>query len=432
MKRLITMSLGAMLCASASAQLTVTQGGKEIKELKCDMEDVHLSFVLPSNYKSYEKIEVALRKNAPENNASDPNLYGVVWSSGYFDGKKTIEVDLVNESGGSDFYRGMLEFNLDDPCYDPMRSYTYLEDVFYINGAVHDGWEYQNGKQVKTYRWETIKEYKVKHSIGPVLDFYYGPDQKFTFDKIEEEEVELANYNGKTMLGKFKKAEKSTGNNAFDMSGAAPKPTSGEIKFVAEIVEASEYSIDECMKGVEFNLVRSSNESFVINGFAIPFDHQHTFNVEHVYLPVTPEGAQGGKKEEEPKSGGLSKLKKFAGQFTSSQKGGSLSKSENEELANKIAQNSNDYFNWSDAKLGNLSVKKLEIEVYEGSQVSSNDAWATYVKDDEVGKTRKLLIYIGQSGEDIFCVAMYKKDHEGLTPEETKFISNVESTFKVL
>lgn len=402
------------LSVASFGQVTITADGQKVESLKCEMKNVHLSFVLPANYKNYEKIEVALKMTSPENNSSNPYIYGVVYSSGYFEGKKTIEVDLANDKEGSEFYKGLLQFQLDASCYDPMRTYTYLQDIFYINGAVHNGWEYKDDKKVKKYSWETIKEYKVKHEIGPVLDFYYGANRAFTIDKVNFGEIELS-HAGNNTYGTFNEVV-SDAPEAFDFGAPAPKVEVGDVKFVAEVFSAKDHSVDACKKGVELGLIRSSNSSFQISGGDVPFDHQSNFFAAQTYLPVTPAGVTA--------EGNEAKALKA--------KGGKLSKSENEALLQQLPKNSGKYFNWKEAKLGNLSVQKLEIDVYESEQITSNDAWATYVKSDEQGKTRKLLVYIGQKGDQVFCVALYKTQVEGLTDEENQFIQLVEKTFKAL
>lgn len=405
MKKLIAIVLGILTLMTVNSQVSITADGKKVENLQCDMKEVSLSFVLPSNYKNYEKINVLVEQVAPEiGTAVIQQGFYQTWTAGYFEGKSAIDVELIAKDGTSELSRGFnIFYALDEVCYDPMRNYTYLENHFYVRGAVHNGWEWKDGEKVKKYSYEIIEEYVVKHEIAPILDYYFGANRMFTFDKLDFGEFDCS-HSGNNTFGTFK-VENESAPATFDFGAPAPKAETGEVKLVAEVFSSDEYSLEDCTKGVELNLVASSNESFPVNGGKIPFDHQSNFYAKQTYLPVTPGGVKG-------------------------KKGGKLSKSDNEAWVQKIATNTGSYFDWKDVKLGDLNAKKLEIQVYDKDQVTTNDAWATYVKSGEEDKTRSLIVYVGQKGNKIYCVALYKTLVEGLTTEEEKFITNFEKTFK--
>lgn len=425
MKKLLLSVLTCATSLSIFGQLEITADGKKVQELECGMKEVKLAFPIPENYKGYDKINIIVEQYAPEiGDGTISNGYYMEKSATFFDGKSSYEITLLKADGYSDLSRGWnFLYSLDAVCFDPMRTYTYLDNKLSIRGAKHNGWEYHNGEQIKTYAYETIKTYHFKHNIGPVEDFYYGASQKFTFDKMEEGNLELHISNPTTTYGIFEEStNQSEGNDAFDMSGAPPKPTAGKIAFYAETLNGNEHSMEKVIKGVEISIIQSTNTNFQINGYSIPFDYMRNNNVKHAYLPVTPN---------DNKSGGGSKIKFGGIQMPSSGNKSNATKSENEAKVKEIAKNSSEYFSWKETMLGNLKVKKLALEVYVNEQMTSDDAWAAYLKSGEESKTYPVNIYIGEKNGDIFCFALFKMELHGITSIEESFILNFEKTLTI-
>ena len=286
---------------------------------------------------------------------------------------------------------------------------------------MHAGFVWQNGVQVKSYTYEVLNTYKFKFSLGAISTFYGGSLNKFSVDKVNFGTVDFTNY-GSTAIVYFKdNAGAENQNETMEMGEPAPASKIGKVILRAEILKTSETAMNEVKSGLQLNLIANTNYALEVN-YNNPFDHSGKFNIRHVYLPV----AAGMKTENT--SGTGAKFKGLGGALG----GSSGSKAETQTAVDAIVANHNNYFTWTTQIIGGIEFQKLEIEVYESEQTTTDDAKACKLEEGEEGKTRKLMILIGQKDDLIYCLAIFKSEVEGLTNNEKSFFDHVVQTFKFL
>lgn len=434
MKKTITTTLLVVFYAMSWSQLTITADGAKAESANCSMDDVKLSMPLPSNYAGYDLVNITLRLFIPEHGPGaqiGAGCYYTEFSNTYFEGKKSIDLQLTSSEKNSDFKEGEYPYyalnyvDLYEVCNDPMRKYTYINAGIEVRGAKHAGYEWRNGVQVKTYTYEVLNTYNFKYDLGALNDFYNGTMNKYRIDKVKYGSVEFTNYGNSSIIYFKDQGASKNANESMDMGMGEPESSSnnGQVILHTAILNASEASVEEVKSGVHYNLISTTNSSFNLSGYNIPFDHSGTFNISHKYWPVA-----GGAKPLNSEAGQNSKLKNIGGAFGA----GAGSKTETKAAIDKILADHKAYFTWTTKSMDGVEFQKLEIEVYESEQATTDDAWACKLYEGEEGKTRKLVILVGQKGDFIYCLAIFKSAAEGLSTNEKAFFDHVESTFKFM
>ena len=414
------------------SQLTITNDGKKVEEITCDMNNLGMSMPLPKNYASYEKIKVTIGQYRPDGGFLFDYVYDIEFNSVYFEGKDKIDLKLLDAEGKSDLYKGWyIYYTVSKPCVDGNRDYTKLENIVHIYGGTHNGWEYVDDKKVKTYSYESLSKYSIDHIIGAVTNDFYGPEQAFVIGKFAKGETDVNNYEDVQYVEFTSEVNDGSGNDVMDMGGPAPSAKVGKIYMASQVFKTEETSVKDIKKGLEFLLIRLANPNFTVNGTNIPFDHCHNYNIDHFYPAVI-----GGTKKDEGSSnsetgGAMGKFKKFTGSISSGS-GGNSGPSKDEARADieKMIANSGEYFTWETKNMGGVSVTYIELDVYEKDQMKSYDSGAKHVKDDQKGQTKKLRFYLAEKDGKSVAIALYKSLTPGLTDVEKEFMQNFDSTFK--
>ncbi|MEO9531973.1 MAG: hypothetical protein ABJG68_07400 [Crocinitomicaceae bacterium] len=417
------------IAASSFGQLKVTNEGKEIKEISCEMNDLKMTMPVPTNFSSYDKIKITIGQYLPDGGLLYQYIYDTEFNASYFEGKSQIKLMLLNPEGKSDLWKGWyLYYNLSDACFDGNREFTDLENIISIWGGKHNGWEFKDGEQVKKYSYDKLKTYSINHKIGPVTNNFYGPRQYYVIDKFKKGESVVDNYDEDQYVVFNTEVNDGSGNDVMDMGGPAPKAKTGTVYLVSKAFTSEESSVEKIKKGLEFLLIRQANPNFTVNGTDIPFDHNSNFRKEH-FFPAVIGGAKKDESKEKSNSGGLGKLKKLTGGMIS---GGNSGPSKDEVRADieKMVANSGDYFNWETKVMDGVYMQYLELEVYEKDQMKSYDSGAKYVKAEEKENSKLLRFYIGEKNGKIVAISIFKSKVAGLTANEKEFIENFDSTFK--
>lgn len=430
MKNLILILL-LLVVRTNYGQFIVTNNGKVVTELTCDMNDLRMTMPIPSNYKSYDKILVTIGQYRPNGGILFDYVYDIQFNTAYFDGKNKIDLMLLDSEGKSDLYTGWyVYYSLSKPCFDGNRDFIMLENKVKILGGKHTGWEWKEDKKVKTYTYDVLKTYSINHTIGELANHFYGPKQLFKINQFSKENTEVSNYDDKQYVEYSAPNANSSSGNVSSMGGPPANTKNGKIYLVSQVFNSNETTAEAVQKGLEFLLIRQANINFQVNGVNIPFDHISNFMIHHYWpnlIAGVKEKKETGDTEESGK--GINKFKNITGSFGSSFKSGPTKDEARAEIE-KMLSNTGAYFTWGTKSLDGTVFKYIELDVYEKKQTSSYDSGVKYVKQEEKGNTRKLRFYIGEKEGNTIAIAIYKSLTPGLNDLETRFFQNFESSFK--
>lgn len=406
---------------------------KEVTELNTTMKTIGFTTILPSDYKKYNDI-VAVIDN------KDEGLHDFYTLNFYYNIIATQDVPAggklkyVIESGSdkrSDF-TSILRKDIDEDFKVfhssgyKARTYRYQTVVVKMMGRIQDGKEWVNDEYVPKWNYEELSFTEIKLDLG-------DPDPNFTTDKglftykkynigkaltkiypaDETEDLKVIYAHGEDYASEmiFSIYEIKAGEikqETFDMSGGAPTASKGA-------------SIEEMIQEIKLNLKKTLIKSSCYNeARSVKLEGQRIAESkisEGIYAPYM---LDGGKKE----SNALGSLKSIGGQF-GGQSGGS-------DKYNKFINSSESDLNWAQTNLGNGSFEFLELDLYRYKQcTSSSSNESMTVKEDQEGKTQKVIVFLGKIDGKLYAGSFTKTGEEEMNEEDLKFKDFVINTFKI-
>lgn len=377
-------------------------GAEETKAIDCFVEDLKLAVTIPEQAKNHEAIVIQYESSPEVGERWNDYYWKKEFSEKFLQGKSKLEFWLKKpgvKTGefcrGDDCNQLFIAKNYYDRNYvtQPLRVQIYGKDFSKMV------WE--NGDQVKKYKFTLIESADLAVDYGPIMITVPSKDNLFQLDKFKLANgyAELfkntdENYmtselyrEGKDgvnfIVTEIKVGESSE--ETFDMSGGGGSSSS-----------SSAGPVEDIKMGIERALFLTVNERTKRYIPKPTTNYVNNLISQSVFQPML------------KSKGSVSSYSKEAKRF------------------NKRA----DYMTWKTGKFGNFDGQILEIPVYKMSQVKMKDK-AYRLKEEEKGKTQTLKVFIGESDGKVFVATLTALGTEKLDDEEINFWNHIEKTFKL-
>lgn len=377
-------------------------GTKETTAIDCFVENLKLVVTVPEQAKNHQSI-VLQYESSPE--------YGESWNDYYW--KKEFSEKFLGGKSKLTFWLKKPGEKTGDFCYGGDcnelfkakdhygRNYVTQPLRVQIYGKDFSKMVWENGEQVKKYKFTLIESADIEIDYGPVIITVPSKDKIFQLDKFKTANgyAELYSNTDKNYIT-AKLLREGKGGISFIMT---------EVEVGESVVETIDMSggggsasakssdpMEDIKMGIERALFLTVNERTKRYIPAPGTLYVNNLISASVYEPML------------KKKGSVSSYSKEAKRF------------------NKRAES----FNWKTAKLGNFEGQVLEIPVYKMSQVKMKDK-AYRLKEEEKGKTQTLKVFIGESEGKILVGTLTAIGTEKVNDEETSFWGHIEKTLKV-
>lgn len=438
MKKLILLVTGILISTIAFTQekFLTDNFTKEVKELNASMKTVGFTSVLPASYTKYDDIVAVIDTKAEGLNDyySLDFYYNIMPVKNVPADKKVKYVIKSGSDKRSDFTSLFrvdmdVDFKLLFSLGRKTRTIRYQTVAVKIMGRKQEGMHWVNDEFVPKYIYEKISFSEIKLDLGEPEPTYTTENGLLTYKKYntgkaftiiipsEDGDLEIIyeygskeNYS-KTLFSIYEIKAGEIKQEIFDMNGAAPKASKSA-------------STEDMIKEIKLNVKKSLLKSSCFNeARSVKLEGQRLASAkisEGIYEPYM---LDAGKSEKGSGGKALGTLKSIGGQFTK-QNGAN-------DKYNKFIADSESDLNWQTKKLGNLTVEVLELDLYHEDQcISNSSAESMTLKEDEKGKTQKLIVFIGIVDGRLFSGSFSKDGKEEMNEEDLKFKDFIFSTFQ--
>lgn len=439
MKKLTLLATGIFISALAFTQEKFYSDNfsKEVKELNTSMKSIGFTTVLPSTYKKYDDIVAVIdyKDEGVDDSYTLNFYYNILPVSEVPSGGK---LKYVIESGSdkrSDFTSLMrVDMDVDFEVFKSLefkpRTYRYQTVAVKIMGRKQEGTHWVNNELVPKYYYEDISFTEIKSDLGEPAPSFTTEGGLFTYKKYNDgkaltqilpragtddlrviyrygnenpSEVEFSIYEIKA--GEIQEE-------SFDMSGGEPKTTGST-------------SAEEMIKEIKLNIKKQLIKNSCFNeARSVKLEGQRMASskiFEGIYEPYM---LDAGKKEKSAGGQATGTLKSIGGQFVK-QNGAN-------DKYNKFIAGSESTLNWETKKLGNSTFEVLELDLYTNDQcISSSSAESMTLKEEEKGKTQKVIVFVGVVNGRLLAGSFSKGGEKEMNEEDLKFKDFIFSTFLI-
>lgn len=424
----------SLTISSLFGQMKVTDGnGKSVQTPGMNNSSLKLVLNVPSEIGNHEIIQftaqiISKTKNHNENyilNTLADGIFVKEFKPDFLKSKSTVTLNLVQGDEKSDFsyahFTGeRIYFNPKSRLTDRTdRAERYYDLVIGIYGKDVESYKYVNdgvGNMVQepVYKFTELAQYKVDYDGGEVSEFI-----KSTFGTMILPKVDLNAYDLWRSPPGDVSALNFGANNKYQLKGEdefvyKTSAKTGEEYFYIRgyTTKASNTSIEEIKEKVWENLVNDANKQ--------KSNYQSTFNssdVIHSHELCFTTTTANTTDQNESAGGFKAKLKEFKTAMTTPTTFTDEMRQQKRIQAESVAK-------FTPAKIGNINCEKIEIEVYTDAELRYNDA--AKIRDlnpEKAGNKHLFELYVGQAGDKIFVVWMYK-------PGKNPILSEREMAFR--
>lgn len=410
---------------------------KVVTELNTTMKTVGFTTVLPSDYKKYKDIVVVIDdKDEGLNDYYSLNFYyNILPTTSVPSGGK---VKYVIESGSdkSSDFTSLMRSDLDEEFevfYSTTykaRTYRYQTIAIKVMGRIQDGMHWVNEVYVPKWIYKELSFTEIKLDLGEPEPNFTTNNGLLTYQKYnggktltkiytnkDSEDIKVVYEHGQDFTSKmtFSIYEIIAGEikqETFDMGGPKPKASSAA-------------SVDDMIIEMKLNLKKQLVKSSCYNDArSVKIEGQRIAESkisEGIYKPYM---LDAGAKTANAGTNALGSFKSIGGQFVKP-KGGS-------DKYNKFVNSVDSKLNWIQKKLGSTTFDFLELDLYNNKQCqSSASSKSQTIKEDQQGKTQKVIIFIGKINGKLYAGSFTKSGKEDMNAEDLKFKDFILSTFKV-
>lgn len=417
MKKLTLLATGILISTLAFTQEKFYSDNfsKEVKELNTSMKTIGFTTVLPTTYKKYDDIVAVIdAKNEGLDDSYNLSFYfNILPVSQVPSGGKLKYVIESGSNKRSDFTSLMrVDMDVDFEVFKSLdfkpRTNRYQTVAVKIMGRKQDGMHWVNDKHVPKYNYEDISFTEIKLDLGEPAPSFTTEGGLFTYKKYNggkaltqilpregtddlrvlyrygnenPSEVEFSIYEIKA--GEIQQE-------SFDMSGGEPKET-GSTSAEDMIKEIKLNTKKQLVKNSCFNEARS-----------VKLEGQRMISskiFDGIYEPYM---LDAGKQN--------------------------LSK----DRYNKFIAGSKSDLNWETKKIGNTTFEVLELNLYNKDQcISSSSAESMTLKENEKGKTQKVIVFVGAVNGRLIAGSFSKGGEKEMNEEDLKFKDFIFSTFQI-
>lgn len=404
----------------SQAKFYTNNGKQEVTELKVGMSDIKVVIPVPEMATGHDLVNFAIDYIVNDTYEGGGFVYYKEYKGSSLTGKKEISFWIKSpDSESSDF---CLKY--DGACFEIDRDDTwqgrdYNKSIIDIRvvGKDVDSYKWENGEQRPVYRNSRLASYKINMTYSPISMDFYSQNEAFKIQKFSDgknfakllaanaddglsavfsskgntdEEIEAAN--NAVVFEAMMIDEESNTNDEMDMMGgggsqSAPELSISSIKNSLGIVlmhtaaPGSERYVQRPNAAVNWGTVYNSEE-------------EHIYELLHTKIQLKAQ-----------------KAKDYSN------------------LANEI----NSSLNWEKGKIGNLDGEFVTLHVYAIGQCSEDPKTGVFKpKASQVGKTKKLLIFVGEKNGQFVVGSIFKAGNEPLTADEEKFKTHCLNSFEVL
>lgn len=407
MKKQVFTLVSLFITASLSfGQLSFYSSDRKVETASCETSDLKVKIVVPKMAGTYDALKVMV-KVAPNSSLVSLHNYEVDLPKSYTEGKTEVSLRLKTSKNVSDFYAfGQNVSNvIKGPCNNKARTEQFYTLSFQILGMKLTGYKLKTvnneTQNVAQYSTVVIEKYPdaFKMDFGEVSDGFVSSTGKFSLKRYPELDVKIQETGSSPLLlaGQTQTRELSYLFNGND-------DNNDYVLLNVRLLCQSESSVAQAQDDILNTLKKYANNSVSADRSKI--------------------------------TASKTDFKQWMGWIEAYYPGFSLhpGKSGNKEFDSRMKAMTKQEVVWQDKKVGNLDCKYLELDTYYDWQVSKNDGtYRKYIRKDYQEKTRKLVLFIGEKGGEVFVGTMYKigKDHN-FSAGEQKFWDEILNSFTAL
>lgn len=436
MKKLLLFicTVSTCLLSYGQAKFYTSNGTREVTSLEVGMSDIKVTVPVPDQVANHTLVEIAIDYIANGEFQAGNFSYFKEYKSSYLSSQK--EVSLWIKAPGKpdgDFCSqryGFGCYKIEDDLNFTNRDYTSSTIEIRVIGKDVESWKWENDKQVPVYKYQTLTSSKIKMNYGEVEQAIYSDEKNIKLERFIGQNKVSISKGGRTMrmlyssLGDVDTDNEAKANSVVfevnTMEEGESVPSDGDMFGGGEPAQSEGSTSETLKKSVGYTFLFNSNSydaERYIDGVSPVLAWGHYASSEddaHFYEPFSLAAKQ---------QGGGSKLTKLMGSNTQ-----------------KIKQNYQNLLeeglkglSWEKGKVGNFDCEVLDVQVYTTEQVyEEGDPEMKKVKASEQGKTKRLLLFVGEQDGLVYYGHLFKAGRSALTAEEQKFWDHMLSTFEVL
>ncbi len=406
-----------LICATTTwSQITISENSKVVIEANCQATDLKMTIKLPETAKKYDQIKVTVQTISPVY-GEDYEPYGANITVDVKNiTNNSIEADLLINGTKSEFLGGSatLPYLVINDCDDAHRYDEKFNARFVVYGGkitkyvMKEDW-YGNLVSTPEYAYtELIRDQKsFKMNYGPVDPYIQSIQKSYKITRFPFE-------NGKFMNERNEQLE--------EMNFMIGKEGSDDLLYTqVQKFDASEVSSSQIKTDVTKYLLKNSNPEQ--SGF-LTTENFSLFSAKgtgYFYIPeiVVPANGNIEGTVAEDDDGGFDmgaqsardvKVKDRSKEITGIQK----------------------KMGWKPGKMGNLTGEILEVNYYSRDQMDINEDRTVSVKSSEKGKTKKLMVFVGEKDGATYYIFSFKEGSSAeLTAEQQSFLTDLMKSFTV-
>lgn len=434
-------TLGLFICSAMAclhsygqARFYTNNGTKEVTSLKVGMTDIKVVVPVPEQVGNHELVEVAIDYIVNGAYNAGDFSYFKEFKSSYLKGKK--EVALWIKAPGKvdgDFCSqryGFGCYKIEDDLNFTNRDYTSSNIEVRVIGKDVASYKWENGQEVPVYKYQKIKAHTIVMNYGEIESAIYSDKKDIKIQRfLGKQKVSISK--GSNLI---RVAYSSQGNVDDDRSVAA-----NAVVFNAYFMEDGQEAAPsgDMFGGGEPATQEGSTAETLKKSVAYAFLYgSNAYDAERYVDGISPAFPLGYYATEEDDAYFFEPFAMSAKQ----QKGGGKMKSVMGSSPQKLKQGYKDLLaeglkslNWQKGKIGNFDCEILDVQVYTQSQVyEDGDPKTLKLTEGEKGKTKRLLLYVGQKDGIIYYGSIFKAGRESITEEEQKFWDHMLRTFEIL
>lgn len=389
--------------------LNISNNGKEVKQVECDMKDVKLTVNFSKSAKEYDVVDIVIKRFPTKDYSQIPLDYYIKKHMAYeyrlskesID-KGTHSFHLVN-GDKSDLFVGYYNYyRLNEACNYNLRDFETLYNVVYVVGGTHSGYEWIDNKKVKTYDWSTIHTMEFEHKIGPVSNEITSIEGNFSLSRNLIESFDFDDYGDGEMM-ELRSKETTSGSGTIDM-GSGEK-TGRPASIYAKVMAFENRTIEEVKKNLEQQLIARSNYYYA-KGIDPIFKSDELKDMVSPSLIVTLDESNSG-------GSGGSKLKSLGKKIGSAYNLNSGSTEKNKGALDQMLENSSNYFEWKNEEINGIMFETISMKYAEKQHFELDGNKNPIYKSEREKFEREYKILITeQNGVVLVLFAKQKGDEE--------------------